>query len=131
MAPFAHHLFVCGNQRAADHPRGSCDPTADESLHKAFKKALAERGMKGRVRANRAGCLDQCEHGPTVVVYPSAVWYGFVTVDDVAEIVESHIMGGQPVERLRLNDACVNAASCPHKPRRDRAVTPDTQSTQS
>jgi (2Fe-2S) ferredoxin len=46
--------------------------------------------------------LDQCEHGPTIVVYPEAIWYGGVTLDDVDEIFESHVMGGKPVERLRL-----------------------------
>ena len=54
-------------------------------------------------------------HGPTVVVYPEAVWYDGVTPDDVEEIVESHIVGGRPVERLRLPDACINTAACPHK----------------
>lgn len=117
MAPFAQHLFVCSNRREPGHPRGSCDPDAGERLQKAFKKALAERGVHRQVRANKAGCLDQCEHGPTVVVYPDAVWYGFVSEADVAEIVETHIVGGRPVERLRLADACVNTASCPHKPK--------------
>ena len=70
------------------------------------------------MRANKSGCLDQCEHGPTVVVYPDAVWYGGVTEADVAEIVERHLVGGEPVERLRLADACVNTATCPHRPRR-------------
>lgn len=117
MAPFERHVFVCCNQREAGHPRGSCDPDADDGLQKAFKKALSARGLTRVIRANRAGCLDQCEHGPTVVVYPDAVWYGFVTEDDIPEIIESHLVGGRPVERLRLADACVNTASCPHKPR--------------
>jgi (2Fe-2S) ferredoxin len=117
MASFERHLFICCNQRPADHPRGSCDPNADEHLQKAFKKVLADRGLNRRVRANKSGCLDQCEHGPTVVVYPDAVWYGGVTEADVAEIVDSHIAGGVPVERLRLAESCINTASCPHKPR--------------
>lgn len=117
MPPFERHIFVCCNQRPPDHPRGCCDPDAGDHLQKVFKKALAERGLNRRVRANRSGCLDQCEHGPTVVVYPDAVWYGGVTEADVAEIVDSHIVNGAPVERLRLADTCINAASCPHKPR--------------
>ena len=79
MPPFERHVFVCGNRREDGHPRGCCDPAAAEALHKAFKQAVAERGLQRRVRANRSGCLDQCEHGPTVVVYPDAVWYGGVT----------------------------------------------------
>lgn len=118
MAPFERHVFVCGNQRPDGHPRGCCDPLGGEALHKAMKSALADRGLQRRVRANRAGCLDQCEHGPTVVVYPDAVWYGGVTAGDVAEIVDRHLVAGVPVARLRLADECVNAATCAHKPRR-------------
>ena len=80
MPPFDRHVFICSNRREAGHPRGCCNPTGAEALHKAFKKALAERGLQRRVRANKSGCLDQCEHGPTVVVYPDAVWYGGVTL---------------------------------------------------
>ena len=69
--------------------------------------------MRAEVRANKSGCLDQCEHGPTVVVYPEAVWYGFVDAADVEEIVTSHIVNGRPVERLQLAESCLNTASCP------------------
>jgi (2Fe-2S) ferredoxin len=58
--------------------------------------------LKGNIRANKAGCLDQCELGVSVVVYPEGVWYGRVTLDDVNEIVERHLIGGTPVERLRV-----------------------------
>jgi (2Fe-2S) ferredoxin len=102
VAPFEQHLFICTNQRPADHPRGSCAPAGDDALQKAFKKALAERGLNRRIRANKAGCLDQCEKGPTVVVYPEAVWYGRVTEADVNEIIEQHIIGGTPVARLLM-----------------------------
>ena len=118
MAPFERHIFVCCNQREPGHPRGSCDPHAEERLQTAFKKALAERGLNRRVRANKSGCLDQCEHGPTVVVYPDIVWYGRVAEGDIDEIIESHIIGGVPVARLRLPDECVNTPTCAHKPRR-------------
>jgi len=118
MPQFEKHIFICGNQRPAGHPRGCCDPVGQAGLQKLFKQKLAERGLKGRVRANQSGCLDQCEHGPNLVVYPEAVWYGGVTPDDVDEIVESHILGEKPVERLRLKDSCINALGCEHKPRR-------------
>lgn len=62
--------------------------------------------------------MDQCEHGPTVVVYPEAVWYGGITKDDVDEILDKHIIGGEPVERLRIADECLNAERCAHKPRK-------------
>jgi (2Fe-2S) ferredoxin len=118
MAPFDKHLFICCNQRELGHPRGSCDPDADDGLQKAFKTALAERGLNRRVRANKSGCLDQCEHGPTVVVYPDMIWYGGVTEADIAEIIDCHILRGEPVARLRLADECINTATCAHKPRR-------------
>ena len=117
MPAYERHIFVCTNQRPQGHPRGSCDPAGEGRLQKAFKKSLAEHGLVGRVRANRAGCLDQCEHGPTVVIYPDAVWYGGVGLTDVDEIVESHVVNDEPVERLRLADGCIATAECPHKKR--------------
>lgn len=120
MPGFEKHIFVCCNQREAEHPRGSCDPTQSSELHRAFKKALSVRGIRN-VRANRAGCLDQCEHGPVVVVYPEGVWYGNVRPEDAEEIVQEHIVGGEPVARLRLADECLNTQHCPHRPRKSAA----------
>jgi (2Fe-2S) ferredoxin len=68
----------------------------------AFKDELERQGLKGLARANAAGCLDACAHGPTVVVYPEGVWYGGVTPADVREIVERHLLGGERVERLLI-----------------------------
>lgn len=115
MPKFERHIFVCCNQRPEGHPRGCCDPTAQAQLQLAFKQKLSALGLKHKVRANKSGCLDQCEHGPNVVVYPDAVWYGRVTAADVDEIIESHILGGKPVERLIIPDSCLNADSCPHR----------------
>ena len=115
MAKFEHHIFICTNQRPPENTRGCCDPEALGSLQLAFKKALAAYGLKDRVRANRAGCLDQCEHGPTVVVYPEAIWYGGVSHEDVAEIVESHLLHDIPVARLQLKDECLNTSVCEHR----------------
>jgi (2Fe-2S) ferredoxin len=115
MASFEHHIFICVNQRPPENPRGCCDPEGLGQLQLLFKQELAARGLKGRVRANRAGCLDQCEHGPTVVIYPEGVWYGGVRPDDVIEIIESHIINQTPVARLRLAEECVNTPCCAHK----------------
>jgi (2Fe-2S) ferredoxin len=104
---FDKHIFICMNQREEGHPRGCCDPTGQGELQRLFKTKLAQRGIKN-VRANKSGCLDQCELGPTVVVYPEAVWYGSVKPEDVAEIIESHIVNGRPVERLIIPDAILN-----------------------
>ena len=115
MPKFDKHIFVCTNQRPEGHPRGSCDCAGKGELHQLFKSKLAQRGLKSLVRVNKAGCLDQCEHGPTMVVYPEAVWYGGVTAFDVDEIIDEHIIGNQPVQRLIIADECLNARTCPHR----------------
>ena len=123
MPKFEKHIFICTNQRPPENPRGSCNASGKAELHVAFKTKLAQHGIKGTVvKANKAGCMEQCEHGPNVVVYPEAVWYGSVTLADVDEIIESHIIGNQPVQRLIIPDSCLNAEACPHKPRQQPAV---------
>jgi (2Fe-2S) ferredoxin len=115
MPKFEKHIFICTNQRPEGHERGCCNPDGMGELQWRFKQKLAERGLKHRVRANKSGCLDQCEHGPNIVVYPDGVWYGHVTLADIDEIIESHILGGTPVQRLITPDACLNTPSCPHR----------------
>ena len=107
MPKFEKHIFICVNQREPGHPRGCCDPTGQGELQRLFKIKLAQRGLK-LVRANKSGCLDQCELGPTVAVYPEGVFYGGVHPEDVDEIIESHILHGQPVERLRIPEEILN-----------------------
>jgi len=97
---FARHVFICTNERKPDDPRGCCKARDSEKVVEAFKAELAKRGLKGTIRANKAGCLDQCDRGVSIVVYPEGVWYGGVKVSDVNEIIESHLLGGKPVERL-------------------------------
>lgn len=99
---FRHHVFVCENRRPEDDPRGSCGAKGSPAIREALKAELARRGLKREVRANASGCLDACADGPTLVVYPEGVWYGRVRPEDVPEIVESHLVHGVPVERLRL-----------------------------
>ena len=101
-------LKVLRGPRARPMERANCTPSCN-SLTKAA-------GLGNSVRINKSVCLDQCEHGPTVVVYPEAVWYGHVQPEDAAEIVQEHLVNGRPVERLRLADECVNTKTCPHRP---------------
>jgi len=115
MGQFEKHVFVCTNLREPGHPRGCCHDRAGDAVREALKAAVKTHSLKRHVRINGAGCLDQCEHGPVIVVYPEGVWYGFVTPEDVPEIVESHLIGGKPVDRLRLPDECINTAACRHK----------------
>jgi (2Fe-2S) ferredoxin len=112
---FEHHVFVCHNTRPDGAPRPSCTTDGKSDLHATLQQLSKEAGLSGKVRINKSGCLDQCEHGPTVVVYPEAVWYGGVRPEDAAEIVREHLVGGRAVERLRIPDGCLNTKSCPHR----------------
>jgi (2Fe-2S) ferredoxin len=114
MPLFEHHVFVCQNSRPAGAPRRSCTADGNSELHTRLQQLVREAGLGNKVRINKAGCLNQCEHGPVMVVYPEAVWYGNVTSDDAKEIVQSHLVGGKPVERLRIADDCLNNPHCPH-----------------
>ena len=102
MAQFQRHVFVCINQRPGDSPKGCCASKGGAEVAAELKRKLYDRGLKRIVRANKAYCLDQCARGVAMVVYPEGVWYGGVTLDDVDELIESHILGGRPVERLRI-----------------------------
>jgi (2Fe-2S) ferredoxin len=104
MPSFHRHVFVCTNERAADHPKGCCKARGGVDVRDRLKSELTARGLSKLIRANNAGCLDQCEHGVTVVVYPEQVWYGHVTVDDIPEIVDKHLVHGEVVTRLLLPD---------------------------
>ena len=97
---FQRHIFFCLNQR--DNGESCC---ADHDAQAAFdhcKKQVKAAGLAGpgKVRVNKAGCLDRCAGGPVAVVYPDATWYTFVDRSDIDEIVESHLKNGQVVERL-------------------------------
>jgi (2Fe-2S) ferredoxin len=115
LALYERHVFVCQNARPEGAPRPSCTKDGKSDLLPQLQQFVKAAGLGGKVRINKAGCLDQCEHGPTMVVYPEAVWYGHVRPEDAAEIVTEHLVGGRPVERLRLADECVNTKTCAHR----------------
>ena len=100
MPVYERHVFVC--------TRGEWCPSVDGDglgVHAALKAAVRAADLSGRVRVNHSGCFSQCGNGPMVVVYPEGVWYAAVTPADAAEILESHLLGGRPVERLRYEPA--------------------------
>ncbi|WP_408596964.1 (2Fe-2S) ferredoxin domain-containing protein [Limnohabitans sp.] len=97
---YERHIFFCTNQRASGED--SCaqhHAQAGFDHCKALVKAAGLNGP-GKVRVNKAGCLDRCAAGPVAVVYPEAVWYTYVDLHDIDEIVESHLKNGKPVLRL-------------------------------
>lgn len=99
---FKKHVFICTNQRN-DPNRKSCGEECGMMLVKAFKKALKEKNLKSEMRAQRSGCLDACDFGPSMVVYPEGVFYGGVQLSDVDEIVNEHLIHNRPVQRLIID----------------------------
>ena len=105
MPTYKYHIFICINQRPEGHPKGCCSGRGSEAIREYFKEEIGRLGLKGRVRANAAGCLDTCQYGPSVVVYPDGVWYRVKNLDDAKEIIERHIQRGETVERLLMPKA--------------------------
>lgn len=99
---FEAHVFCCTNRRPDGHKRGSCAAEGSEKLRDYMKVRARELGLDARVRVNAAGCLDRCELGPTLVVYPEGVWYTYRTTADVDAILQTHLVEGGRVDRLML-----------------------------
>ena len=104
---FDAHVFCCINERPEGHERGCCKAGGSEKLQnymKAKMKALDLAGKTGgrKIRINKSLCLDRCELGPVMVIYPEGVWYKYTSTGDVDEILETHILGGGRVARLML-----------------------------
>jgi (2Fe-2S) ferredoxin len=111
MSLYSKHILVCLNQRPPGHPRGSCGEHRAMDVLARFQMLVAERLPGERVRANGSTCLGVCELGPVVVVYPEGIWYKGVRPEDVEEIFEKHIVGGEPVERLRIRESDLGQGS--------------------
>ena len=101
---YKNNLFFCTNDRGADAERPSCNQCGSAQLRDYAKGRVKELGLSGpgKVRINKAGCLDRCEEGPVCVIYPEGVWYTYIDEEDIDEIINAHIVNGQVVERLRL-----------------------------
>ena len=100
---YQSHVFVCTNQRPAGHERGCCASKGAERLRNYMKKRAKEMGLPD-TRVNGAGCLDRCEHGPCLVIYPEGVWYSPKTEADIDEILTVHMQQGGRVERLLVSN---------------------------
>jgi (2Fe-2S) ferredoxin len=108
MPPFTSHIFICCNQREPGNRRGCCDPDGSEALRNCFKAELKSRNLGPLVRANSAGCLEQCEYGPAVVIYPQGIWYGNVRPSDVPRILDETVIGGRVLADLEIEPAALN-----------------------
>ena len=100
---YTKHIFICNNQRPEGAERVCCGEHHGSELLKEFKKLMKEKGFTISMRAQKTGCMDICEFGPNVVVYPDGVFYGKVQISDVAEIVSEHLENNRIVERLRID----------------------------
>jgi (2Fe-2S) ferredoxin len=98
---YRQHIFCCTNRREPGHKRGCCAEKNAEELRDYMKSRVKELGLP-KMRVNNAGCLDRCELGPCMVIYPEGVWYSCKTKEDVDEVIATHLQGGKVVERLRL-----------------------------
>ncbi|MCU7906191.1 MAG: (2Fe-2S) ferredoxin domain-containing protein [Candidatus Thiodiazotropha sp. (ex Epidulcina cf. delphinae)] len=103
MSYYRHHLFFCANRR--DDGRSCCAEHGAERMRDYLKSRVKAAGLAGPggVRVNTAGCLGRCEKGPVLVVYPEVVWYTYVDHEDLDEILERHLIGGEAVERLLID----------------------------
>jgi len=100
----AKHVFVCTQSRPPDHPRGSCAAKGSGDVLQEFVQQFEQRQFWGRYAVSSSGCLGTCGTGPSVLVYPEGVMYGGVSKEDVTAIIEEHLLGGKPVERLKVPD---------------------------
>ena len=103
---YEHHIFLCTNVRPEGHPRGSCSARAQsaggvDKVRGYMREKARQLGIES-IRCNAAGCLDRCEFGPNMVIYPEGVWYRYENNQDIDEILETHVKNGGRVKRLML-----------------------------
>ena len=96
------HVFVCQNQRASDSTRGCCMSKGAAEIIDYIKTTTKKLGIKN-IRINKAGCLNECERGVAVVIYPEGTWYSIKSITDAEQIVSLHLAKGKQVEDLLMN----------------------------
>ncbi len=104
MAVPEKHVFVCAQSRPPGHPRGSCAEKGAGNVLQAFAEQFEMKGLYGRFALTSTGCMGACGEGPVVLVYPGAVMYGKVSTEDVKTIINEHLLGDKPVEKLKVPD---------------------------
>ena len=97
-----YHIFICTSSRPTGQQKGMCHSKAGVDIMQRFLEEMEERELGGEVFVSNTGCFGICEKGPVVVVYPDNIWYGSVSEEDVAVIMEEHIENGVPVEALKI-----------------------------
>ncbi len=102
MLAFRHHVFVCTNRKPDDD--GCCAARGSEEVLKTLRAEIAARKLQGEIHVTACGSLGTCGHGPNLVVYPDGTWYSGVSVKDVPELIEKHLLEGKVVDRLAWLD---------------------------
>jgi (2Fe-2S) ferredoxin len=99
---YQQHVFFCMNQR--EDGRACCFDRGAQTAQEHAKRRIKQMDLngEGKIRINKAGCLDRCEEGPVLVVYPQGTWYTYVDTHDIDEIIDVHLVGGKIVERLKI-----------------------------
>ena len=99
---YEQHVFICMNAR--EDGRECCASKGAQAAQQHMKKRIKSLGLNGqeKIRINQAGCLDRCEEGPVMVVYPQGTWYTYVDSADIDDIIDTHLVGGKVVERLKI-----------------------------
>lgn len=99
---YRHHVFICMNEREDGRP--CCGFRGAKPAQEHAKRRIKQLNLngQGKVRINKSGCLDRCEEGPVIVIYPQGTWYTYVDSKDIDEIIDEHIVGGKIVERLKI-----------------------------
>jgi len=102
MAFYKYHVFFCTNQR--EDGSACCQRFDALAMRDYAKQRSKELGLAGpgKVRINTAGCMDRCQEGPVLVVYPEATWYSYIDKEDIEEIIQEHLLNGRVVERLQI-----------------------------
>jgi len=102
LSHFRQHYFVCINARPP-FAKPSCSPKNANQILMMLQDEVEKRALLNEIKITGCSCIGPCEDGPTMVVYPEGIWYAHVTLDDVNEIVERHMVQGKPVKRLIYN----------------------------
>ena len=89
--PYQRMIFVCLNSSHDGEDRPVCAAGGSEQVLKALKEEVKKRGLKGRVRALKSGCMDLCEKGPNVMIFPEGTLISGVRPQDIPDLVEKYL----------------------------------------
>ncbi|MGI1670182.1 MAG: (2Fe-2S) ferredoxin domain-containing protein [Neptuniibacter sp.] len=99
------HLFICNQTRPEGHPRGSCGASGAAQITQYFSEEIAKRNLFNKAAVTATGCLGPCDCGPNVLIYPGSYLYINVTPEKAAQIMEQHILGGEPIPEFLAPEA--------------------------